>query len=237
MTVTVLEVIQEGSGPSPKCGDKCVVHYTGHLAAQGSSSTSGAPFDCSWTRGHAFTFTVGVGKVIQGWDDAVQTMAKGARRRILISSDDAYGPAGRRPAIPPNADLIFDLHLLNINETLVEEGMRIRREESERADRFLKIQDQERAAEAALQQSTDGPKRKRDDSDDGSSTSSSSDDDDERRRRKREKKERRKERKKRHKDHKKKKDKGKHEKRKHAKDGDKDERKRSKKKRRSSSSS
>ena len=153
--------------------------------------------------GHAFMFTVGVGKVIQGWDDAMLTMSKGARRRILISHDDAYGERGRPPTIPPNSNLIFDIELLNINETLVEEGIRVRREEQLRVERFLKLQDQERAKEAREQQqpqqgassSAGNSKRRRSGSSSSGSesdSSSSSSSESERKRRKREKKEKRK---------------------------------------------
>ena len=202
MTVTVLEELAEGAqGPLPKTGDKVVVHYSGWLAHK----RDGKPFDCSREKGHAFTFTVGVGKVIPGWDDAIQTMGKGARRKLLISSDDAYGPKGRPPVIPANANLIFDIELLYINETLIEEGMRVRREEAERVNRFLRLQDEARAADAlanappALPALPNSSKRSRRDDDasssDGSSDdSSSSESSGERRKRKRERKERKRER-------------------------------------------
>jgi FK506-binding protein 1 len=205
MTVETLEEISEGSGPQPKCGDKVVVHYSGYLATSvAASGREAKPFDCSRERGHAFMFTVGVGKVIQGWDDAMLTMSKGARRRILISHDDAYGERGRPPTIPPNSNLIFDIELLNINETLVEEGIRVRREEQLRVERFLKLQDQERAKEAREQQqpqqgassSAGTSKRRRSGSSssgsESDSSSSSSSSESERKRRKREKKEKRK---------------------------------------------
>ena len=204
MTVETLEEISEGSGPQPKCGDKVVVHYSGYLATSvAASGREAKPFDCSRERGHAFMFTVGVGKVIQGWDDAMLTMSKGARRRILISHDDAYGERGRPPTIPPNSNLIFDIELLNINETLVEEGIRVRREEQLRVERFLKLQDQERAKEAREQQqpqqgassSAGNSKRRRSGSSSSGSesdSSSSSSSESERKRRKREKKEKRK---------------------------------------------
>ena len=202
MTITTLESIAEGAGgPTPKTGDKVVVHYSGWLAMR----RDGEPFDSSREKGHAFTFTVGVGKVIPGWDEAVQQMCKGERKRVLISSDDAYGPKGRPPVIPPNADLIFDIELMNINETLVEEGMRVRREEKERIDRFLKLQDEERAAEerggagggGGGHHKSGGGGKKRERSSSGSSDDSSScspdSSEEERRRRKRERKERKRE--------------------------------------------
>jgi FK506-binding protein 1 len=208
MTIETLEDLSEGSGPPPKCGDKVVVHYSGYLASSVAALGAAAakPFDCSRDRGHAYTFTVGVGKVIQGWDDAMLTMPKGSRRRVLISADDAYGERGRPPTIPPNSNLIFDIEVLNINEPLVEEGLRIRREEQMRVERFLKLQDEERAKEARGQQpapqpgasaSSGAPKRRKrgssssgsdSDSSASSSRSSSSSSESERKRRKREKK-------------------------------------------------
>ena len=202
MTVTVLEEIAEAPpGPLPKCGDKVVVHYTGWLAMKPPPEP---PFDSSREKGHAFTFTVGVGKVIPGWDEAMLTMTKGTRRKVLISSDAAYGPRGRQPVIPANADLIFDIEVLNINETLVEEGMRVRREEAERVEKFLKLQDEARAAEA-VQQGAMPSKRERH-AEESESDSDSSSESDESRRRRRERKERkrkeRKEKKKKHKERK-----------------------------------
>ena len=207
MTIETLEDLSEGSGPPPKCGDKVVVHYSGYLASSVAALGAAAakPFDCSRDRGHAYTFTVGVGKVIQGWDDAMLTMPKGSRRRVLISADDAYGERGRPPTIPPNSNLIFDIEVLNINEPLVEEGLRIRREEQMRVERFLKLQDEERAKEARGQQpapqpgasaSSGAPKRRKrgssssgSDSDSSASSSrSSSSSESERKRRKRERK-------------------------------------------------
>jgi FK506-binding protein 1 len=208
MTIETLEDLSEGSGPPPKCGDKVVVHYSGYLASSVAALGAAAakPFDCSRDRGHAYTFTVGVGKVIQGWDDAMLMMPKGSRRRVLISADDAYGERGRPPTIPPNSNLIFDIEVLNINEPLVEEGLRIRREEQMRVERFLKLQDEERAKEARGQQpapqpgasaSSGAPKRRKrgssssgsdSDSSASSSRSSSSSSESERKRRKREKK-------------------------------------------------
>ena len=166
---TLLEELSEGSGPLPRLGDKVVCHYSGFIAS------SNKKFDCSRDRGHAMTFPVGVGKVIDGWDAAIREMAKGSRRRVLIPAAEAYGARGQPPQIPPNADLIFDIELLDINETLVSEGMRIRREEAARADKFIREQDALRAAEAARHQQQPAPSRI---SESGSSSRSSSDESD-----------------------------------------------------------
>ena len=207
---------ESDGGPQPKCGDKVVVHYTGSIAS------SKKVFDDSRERGFAMTFPVGVGKVIQGWDDAVASMRKGDRHRLLIPSEHAYGPAGRPPLIPPNADLVFDIEVVNINETLVEEGMRIKREESARADRFLKMKDEENAARAEEREANAaGSKRRREgeggtgsgsDDSDSSGSSSGSESGSEsssaaRKRRKKEKKKKEKKRRKREKKERRKKEK------------------------------
>ena len=128
MPFQILSTLREGTGAPAKVGDKLVVHYKGTLA------DGGAVFDDSRERGHAFTFALGCNKVIRGWDEALVGATKGARFTVRIPSADAYGPKGAPPRIPPNADLVFDLELLNINETLVEEGMRFRQEEEARAE-------------------------------------------------------------------------------------------------------
>ena len=198
----------EGTGAPAKV-DKLVVHYKGTLA------DGGAVFDDSRERGHAFTFALGCNKVIRGWDEALVGATKGARFTVRIPSADAYGPKGAPPRIPPNADLVFDLELLNINETLVEEGMRFRQEEEARVQKFLAVQDDERRAEAAGGGGGGRKAAKRSRSDDGGSgsdsdSSSSSESSGARRRRKekkRKKKERKKERRKEKKEKKEKKSK------------------------------
>ena len=139
MPFQILSTLREGTGAPAKVGDKLVVHYKGTLA------DGGAVFDDSRERGHAFTFALGCNKVIRGWDEALVGATKGARFTVRIPSADAYGPKGAPPRIPPNADLVFDLELLNINETLVEEGMRFRQEEEARVQKFLAVQDESAA--------------------------------------------------------------------------------------------
>ena len=85
------------------------MHYVGTLAADGST------FDSSRARGEPFTFTIGVGQVIQGWDQGVMQMSLGQRALLHIPSVMAYGERGAGGAIPPNADLVFDVELLKIN--------------------------------------------------------------------------------------------------------------------------
>ncbi len=96
---------------SPKKGDTAVVHYTGWLDNKGKQ---GAKFDSSVDRKTPFTFKVGVGQVIQGWDEMVLAMKIGEKRRVTIPSHLAYGLRGAGGIIPPNATLIFEIELIAI---------------------------------------------------------------------------------------------------------------------------
>ena len=84
------------------------VHYTGTLS-------DGTVFDSSFKRQRPFTFTVGIGQVIRGWDEGFLTMEVGEKAVLKITSDYAYGPSGAGGVIPPNADLNFEVELLSIN--------------------------------------------------------------------------------------------------------------------------
>jgi peptidylprolyl isomerase len=101
----------EGEGPCPTVGQTCVMHYTGWLSDGGKP---GQKFDSSVDRGQSFSFTVGVGQVIKGWDEGVITMKKGCKRTLHIPSALGYGTRGAGGVIPPGADLIFDVELLDI---------------------------------------------------------------------------------------------------------------------------
>ena len=96
----------EGTGTEAVKGSKVTVHYTGWL-------TDGYKFDSSRDRNQPFSFTLGVGQVIKGWDEGVTGMKVGGQRRLVIPSELAYGPSGRN-SIPPNAVLIFDVELLSV---------------------------------------------------------------------------------------------------------------------------
>lgn len=103
------EVIKQGDNVTyPNRGDTLVMHYTGKLAKDGKV------FDSSLDRGQPFRFQIGVGQVIRGWDEGIMRMSKGMKATLNIPSVKGYGNAGAGDVIPPNADLIFEVELLNI---------------------------------------------------------------------------------------------------------------------------
>lgn len=109
MKTLSIETIEEGSGQEAKSGDKVSVHYVGTLE-------NGQKFDSSRDRGTPFSFTLGAGQVIRGWDLGVLGMKVGEKRKLTIPSDLAYGDAGTPGGpIPPKATLIFEVELLGIN--------------------------------------------------------------------------------------------------------------------------
>lgn len=104
-----IETLRLGVGVEAQNGDDVVVHYTGTLQ-------DGTKFDSSLDRGTPFSFTLGVGQVIKGWDIGVSGMKIGEKIKLTIPPDLAYGANGIPGAIPPNATLIFEVELLGINK-------------------------------------------------------------------------------------------------------------------------
>ncbi|MCX6641186.1 MAG: FKBP-type peptidyl-prolyl cis-trans isomerase [bacterium] len=96
-----------GSGVEAQAGKVASVHYTGWL-------TNGTKFDSSIDRGHPFDFQVGVGQVIKGWDEGVQGMKVGGKRKLIIPPNLGYGDNGAGTLIPPGATLIFEVELLDV---------------------------------------------------------------------------------------------------------------------------
>ncbi|MBL1255580.1 MULTISPECIES: FKBP-type peptidyl-prolyl cis-trans isomerase [Methylocystis] len=100
-----------GTGASPKIGQNVTVHYTGWLYVNGAK---GKKFDSSRDRGEPFDFPLGMGQVIKGWDEGVETMKVGGKRTLIIPPELGYGARAMGNAIPANSWLIFDVELLGV---------------------------------------------------------------------------------------------------------------------------
>jgi FKBP-type peptidyl-prolyl cis-trans isomerase len=100
--------IKVGDGEEAVDGKKVTVHYTGTLKSDGSK------FDSSLDRGEPFSFNLGAGEVIKGWDQGVAGMKVGGKRKLVIPAALAYGESSPSPAIPPNSDLVFEVELLKV---------------------------------------------------------------------------------------------------------------------------
>lgn len=102
-----VEDVKAGTGAVAEAGKTVVVHYTGWLP-------DGTKFDSSLDRNQPYSFQLGAGRVIKGWDEGVAGMKVGGERKLVIPPDLAYGPGGRAPVIPPNATLVFDVQLVDV---------------------------------------------------------------------------------------------------------------------------
>ncbi len=102
-----MEDLVVGTGPEAKKGQTVSVHYTGWL-------TDGKKFDSSKDHGQPFSFALGRGQVIQGWDEGVVGMKVGGKRKLTLPPELGYGARGAPPEIPPNATLVFEVELLAV---------------------------------------------------------------------------------------------------------------------------
>lgn len=105
---------QLGEGREAEKGLTITVHYSGWIYDENEDDKKGNKFDSSKDRNEPFTFVLGVGQVIKGWDDGFAGMKIGGTRTIIIPSEMGYGSRGAGSVIPPNTDLIFDVELLGI---------------------------------------------------------------------------------------------------------------------------
>ena len=114
--VTELQItdVVKGDGATASAGQDVVVHYTGWLYQAGEPDNKGKKFDSSLDRGQPFVFPLGGGRVIQGWDQGVAGMQVGGKRLLVIPPEMGYGANGAGGVIPPNATLIFEVDLLEI---------------------------------------------------------------------------------------------------------------------------
>jgi FKBP-type peptidyl-prolyl cis-trans isomerase len=103
----IIEDLVVGTGAAAASGQKVTVHYTGWL-------TNGKKFDSSKDRGDPFVFSLGKGQVIKGWDEGVQGMKVGGKRKLTIPPAMGYGSRGAGGVIPPNATLVFEVELLGV---------------------------------------------------------------------------------------------------------------------------
>jgi peptidylprolyl isomerase len=103
--------VEPGTGPVPHAGQTVTVNYTGWLLVDGKKDRK---FDSSLDRGEPFSFLLGQGQVIKGWDEGLATMHVGGKRTLIIPPDLGYGASGAGGVNPPDAMLIFDVDLLGV---------------------------------------------------------------------------------------------------------------------------
>jgi FKBP-type peptidyl-prolyl cis-trans isomerase len=114
--VDALQILElkPGTGAAVAAGQKASVEYTGWLYEAAAPDHKGKQFDSSRSSGRPFSFAVGAGQVIKGWDQGVLGMKVGGSRRLTIPADLAYGDAGAGGVIPPGATLVFDVELIGV---------------------------------------------------------------------------------------------------------------------------
>jgi FKBP-type peptidyl-prolyl cis-trans isomerase FkpA len=115
-TITALQTteVKTGTGPEATAGKTVNVHYTGWLYNESAADHHGAKFDSSRDRNEPFSFVLGAGQVIRGWDQGVAGMKVGGQRTLVIPAALGYGSRGAGGVIPPNATLVFDVELLGV---------------------------------------------------------------------------------------------------------------------------
>lgn len=116
VTELVKKDIKTGTGEEAVIGNMVKVHYTGWLYDAAAPENKGAKFDSSRDRGEPFSFLLGAGRVIKGWDRGVAGMKTGGQRMLTIPAEMAYGARGAGNVIPPDAALIFDVELLGVRQ-------------------------------------------------------------------------------------------------------------------------
>ena len=114
MTELTIIDVKVGDGADASAPKNVTVHYTGWLHAAGVADERGTKFDSSRDRREPFTFRLGAGQVIRGWDSGVVGMRVGGQRTLIIPPHLAYGARGAGGMIPPNATLVFDVELLDV---------------------------------------------------------------------------------------------------------------------------
>jgi len=114
VTQLVKQDVKAGTGAEATSGQQVTVHYTGWLYDPSKPDRKGAKFDSSRDRNEPFSFHLGGGEVIRGWDEGVAGMKVGGQRTLTIPSDMGYGARGAGGVIPPNATLLFDVELLDV---------------------------------------------------------------------------------------------------------------------------
>merc|ERR1712024_360949 len=143
-----VEVTKEGAcreGEKAKAGDKVTVHYGGFLQ-------DGKKFDSSFDRAQPFTFTIGVGQVIPGWDQALIGVCKGGERHLVVPPALAYGERGAGDVIPPGATLLFDVVIVDVEKVL---------SDSEQEDQRLQEAEEEAAHQEEIRQQEELDRRLR----------------------------------------------------------------------------